>query len=55
MTPQDLGISMLKNVKKELIGLGAIVCKSDPTVFIWHNQSKVNRLLCTHVDNFLFG
>ena len=37
------------------MGLGAIVCKSDPPVFIWHNQSKVNRLLCTHVDDFLFG
>ena len=39
MIPQDLGISMLK---KELIVLGAIVCKSDAAVFIWHNQSKVN-------------
>ena len=37
------------------MGLGAIVCKSDPTVLIWHNQSKVNGLLCTHVDGFLFG
>ena len=26
------------NVKKELIGLGATVYKSDPAVFIWHNQ-----------------
>ena len=39
MIPQDLGISMLK---KELIVLGDIVCKSDAAVFIWHNQSKVN-------------
>ena len=52
MTPQDLGISILK---KELIGLGVIVCKSGSAVFIWHNQSKVNGLLCTHVDDFLFG
>ena len=51
----DASRSWYLNVKKELIGLGAIVCKSDPTVFIWHNQSKVNRLVCTHVDNFLFG
>ena len=43
------------NIKKELIGLGATVCKSDPAVFIWYNQSKVNGLLCTHVDDFLFG
>ena len=26
-----------------------------PAVFIWHNNSKVNGLLCTHVDNFFFG
>ena len=31
------------------------IWKSDPAVFIWHNQSKVNRLLCTHIDDFLFG
>ena len=43
------------NVKKELTGLGAIVCKSDPAVFIWHIQSKLNGLLCTHVDDFVFG
>ena len=43
------------NVKKELIGLGATVLKSDSAVFIWHNQSKVNGLLCIYVDNFLFG
>ena len=39
MTPQDLDILMLK---KELIGLGTIVCKSDPAVFIWHYQSQVS-------------
>ena len=42
------------NVKKELIGLVAIVCKSDLAVFVRHNQSKVNGLLCTNVDDFLF-
>ena len=51
----DASRSWYLNVKKELIGLDAIVCKSDPAVFIWHNQSKVNGLLCTHVDDFLFG
>ena len=30
------------------------MCKSDPAVFVWHNQSKVNWLLCLHVDDFLF-
>ena len=43
------------NVKKELIELGAIVSKYDPVIFIWYNQSKVNELLCTLVDDFLFG
>ena len=51
----DASRSWYLNVKKELIGLDAIICKSDPTVFIWHNQSKVNRFLCTHVDDFLSG
>ena len=55
---QDLGISSRSwyfNVEKELIGLGAILYECDPAVYIWHNQSKVNRLFCTHVDDFLFG
>ena len=58
MMSRDLGISSWSwylNVEKELIGLGAILCKCDPAVYIWHNQSKVNGLLCTHVDDFLFG
>ena len=38
----DTSISWYLNDKKEHIGLGAIVCKSDPAVFLWHNQSKVN-------------
>ena len=43
------------NVKEELIELGAIVSKYDPAIFIWYNQSKVNGLLCTLVDDFFFG
>ena len=49
----DASRSWSLNVKKKLIGLGAIVCKSDPAIFIWHSQSKVNE--CTHVDDFSFG
>ena len=33
----DASRSWYLNVKKELIGLGATVCKSDSAVFIWHN------------------
>ena len=51
----DVSRSWDLNIKKELIGLGAIVCKSDPALFIWYYQSKVNDLLCTHVDDFLVG
>ena len=51
----DTSRSWYFNVKKEIIGLGAIICKSDPVVLLWHNQSKVNGLLCTHGDDLLFG
>ena len=51
----DASRSWYLNVKKKLTWLGAIVCKSDTAVFIWHSQSKVNGLLCTHVDDFLLG
>ena len=51
----DASISWYLNVKKELIGLGAMYVKSDLAVFICHTQSKINGLLCTHLDGFLFG
>ena len=51
----DASRSWYLNVKKNPIALSATVCKSDPAVFIWYNQSKVNGVLCTHVDDFLFG
>ena len=51
----DASRSWYLDVKKELIGLGAIVRKSDPAVFIWYYKSKVKGLLCRHVDDFLFG
>ena len=51
----DASRSWYLNVKIELIGLHAIVCKSEPAVFIWHNQSKINGLLCTNVNDFLIG
>ena len=51
----DASISWYLNVKKELIGLGVIYVKSDPAVFICHTQSKTNGLLCTDLDDFLFG
>ena len=36
----DASRSWYLNVEKELIGLSAIVYKSDPAIFVWHNQSK---------------
>ena len=50
----DASRSWCLNVKIERQGLGAIVCKSVPAVFIWHNQPKVNGLLHTQVNVFLF-
>ena len=33
----DASRSWHLNVKKDFIGLGTIVCKSDPAVFVWHS------------------
>ena len=51
----DASTAWYLNVKKELIGLGVMYVKSGPAVFICHTQSKINGLLCTHLDDFLFG
>ena len=35
-----------------------IKCNSKPTdssVFLWSNKSKLNGLLCMHIDDFLLG
>ena len=34
--------------------MGATVCRSDPSVFVWHSDSELIGILCTHVDDFLF-
>ena len=45
----DASRSWYLNVKKELIGLGTIVCKSDPAVFVWQivtNQKQMDIHTC---------
>ena len=51
----DASRSWYLNVKSELTKLGAKTCQSDPSVFVWHSNAKLNGILCTHVDDFLFG
>lgn len=51
----DASRSWYINVKNELINLGTKLCQSDPAVFSWHFNAKLSGILCTHVDDFLFG
>ena len=43
------------SVKDELIKLGVKCSKYDPAVFYWHNNGELHGIICTHVDDFLFG
>ena len=52
---QDASRAWYLHVIDKLICLGANPSKYDSSVFIWHYQGKLKRLLCMHVDNFLFG
>ena len=51
----DASRSWYLSVKNKLINLGTKLCKSDPAVFTWHFNGKFSGILCTHVDDFLFG
>ena len=31
------------------------ISQSDPSVFVWHSNAMLDGILCTHVDDFLFG
>ena len=50
----DAPRSWYLSVKKKLVKLGAIVRQSNPSVFVGHNKLKLNGLLCTHIDDFLW-
>ena len=39
--------------KEDLLDLNVMVSQSDPSVFKW--IVKLNELLCSHIDDFLFG
>ena len=41
--------------KKELIKLGAKCSKYDPAFFYWHHNQELHGIICTHVDDSLFG
>ena len=43
------------SVKDELIELGVKCSKYDPAVFYWHHNRELHGIICTHVDDFLFG
>ena len=43
------------SVKDEFIKLGVKCSKYDPAVFYWHHNRELHGIICTHVDDFLFG
>ena len=51
----DASRSWYISVRDKLLSLGVRVSKLDPSVFIWHYKNKLGGVMCTHVDDFLFG
>ena len=43
------------SVKEVLLKAGAEKSKFDDSIFFWHRNGKVQRLICCHVDNFFWG
>ena len=40
------------SVKEVLLKAGAEKSKFDDSIFFWHRNPKVHRLICCHVDDF---
>ena len=43
------------NVKNKPRNTGPKSCKYDSAVFTWHIHNKYSSILCTYIDDFLFG
>ena len=43
------------SIKKCLMKAGCIQVKTDPAMFYWYNQNKLEGIFVTHVDDFLYG
>ena len=44
-----------KKLAKTLQGLGAVVSKFDYALFIWYSDKVLHGILCTHVDDLIYG
>ena len=43
------------SIKEKLEELKVKCCKSAPTLFVSHENNKLQGIICTHVDDFIFG
>ena len=43
------------SVKEKLEELKVKCCKSDPALFVCHENNKLQSIICTHVDNVIYG
>ena len=43
------------SIKEKLEELKVKCCKSAPTLFVYHENNKLQGIICTHVDYFIFG
>ena len=41
-------------VKEELLRSGAKLCPFDNSLFVWYNEGRLEGIICTYVDNFLW-
>ena len=46
---------MVYKLKNKSLSLEVSVSKLDSSVFVWHNEGNLKGVMCTHVDDFLFG
>ena len=43
------------SITEKLEELKVKCCKSDPALFVYHENNKLQVIICTHVDDFIYG
>ena len=43
------------SIKEKLEELKIKYCKLDPALFVYHENNKLQGIICAHVDDFIYG
>ena len=51
----DASRNWYRSIKEKLGELKVKCCKLDPALFVYHENSKLQGIICTHINDFIYG